>query len=420
MYRGRRRPAFGPAFWLAGIRARRSRREHRCRTGRRSTPATTAATSTRRRCSWRWRRCFRGSACSTRPRLRKLPVLVWVFDAAGFVPLERGNRGPELAGGRSGGRRRFGPATRSSSFPKGTRSRTGELLPFKKGGFVMAIKAQAPVVPVAVSGGRAAMRKGSPLIWPVTVTVEFAPPIADGGPDARRPRCARRTGCARRLRGRPVFHRFRVIGARGRDGPWHRSLEICGNQVRPLLDSPCDPEQAADSRRPGLGAHGRTAVRLPALPEHARRRRREDDLVARAGRAVPAERRADSQGPGLLRRVRRARRGLLRQGTQAPPARDPRPRPDRARGDPRRRQPRPRAGRLSRVPPGGVSRSSRSSTPSAARSGGAREAASASTTSTSSGSSSRRSASTSPSWPCRPTRRRPSSMPRCRPASGRS
>jgi hypothetical protein len=54
----------------------------------------------------------------------------------------------------------------------GTRSRTGDLLPFKKGGFIMAIGAQTPVVPVAISGGRAAMRKGSPIVRPVKVTNE--------------------------------------------------------------------------------------------------------------------------------------------------------------------------------------------------------------------------------------------------------
>jgi 1-acyl-sn-glycerol-3-phosphate acyltransferase len=55
------------------------------------------------------------------------------------------------------------------------------VLPFKKGGFVMALEAQRPVVPVAVSGGRLAMRKGSPVIRPTTITVELLPVVATTG-----------------------------------------------------------------------------------------------------------------------------------------------------------------------------------------------------------------------------------------------
>jgi 1-acyl-sn-glycerol-3-phosphate acyltransferase len=112
--------------------------------------------------------------------LRKLPILVGAFDIAGFIPLERGNREQSLPA-----IERAAEALRDGNsfliFPEGTRSRTGELLPFKKGGFIMAIKAQVPIVPVAIVGARDAMHKGSPIIRPVQVTVSFGEPIPTAG-----------------------------------------------------------------------------------------------------------------------------------------------------------------------------------------------------------------------------------------------
>jgi 1-acyl-sn-glycerol-3-phosphate acyltransferase len=117
--------------------------------------------------------------------LRRVPVLVRVFDAAGFVPVERSNPEQSLP---AVDRAAEGLKTGHSFliFPEGTRSRTGELLPFKKGGFVMAIKAGAPVVPAAISGAHAAMRKGSPIIRPVTIRVQFGEPIPTAGLDFER------------------------------------------------------------------------------------------------------------------------------------------------------------------------------------------------------------------------------------------
>jgi 1-acyl-sn-glycerol-3-phosphate acyltransferase len=112
--------------------------------------------------------------------LRKLPVLVRAFDLAGFIPLERANPEQSLPA-----IDRAADALREGNsfliFPEGTRSRTGELLPFKKGGFILAIKAQAPVVPIGISGAKSAMRKGSPLIYPVTVHVRIGEPVETVG-----------------------------------------------------------------------------------------------------------------------------------------------------------------------------------------------------------------------------------------------
>jgi 1-acyl-sn-glycerol-3-phosphate acyltransferase len=108
--------------------------------------------------------------------LRKLPVLGPVLEAGGFVPVQRDDRDAAFAS-----IDRAVDSIRSGNsfliFPEGTRSRTEALLPFKKGGFVMALKAQAPIVPVAIMGGRDAMRKGSAIIYPVDVTVRIGHPV---------------------------------------------------------------------------------------------------------------------------------------------------------------------------------------------------------------------------------------------------
>ena len=128
--------------------------------------------------------------------LRKLPILVRAWDLAGFVPLERGNREQSLPA-----IDRAAEALRAGAsfliFPEGTRSRTGALLPFKKGGFIMAIKGQAPVVPVAILGARDAMHKGSYVIQPVTVRVRFGPPVETAGLSV-----AERDQLATRVRGK--------------------------------------------------------------------------------------------------------------------------------------------------------------------------------------------------------------------------
>ena len=112
--------------------------------------------------------------------LKKLPVLGRVMLAGGFVPVERDRREASMASiDRAAASIRAGNTF--LIFPEGTRSKTSELLPFKKGGFIMAIKAQAPIVPVAISGGRDAMRKGSWFVRPVLCRIRIGEPVETAG-----------------------------------------------------------------------------------------------------------------------------------------------------------------------------------------------------------------------------------------------
>ena len=106
----------------------------------------------------------------------RIPVLARAFRMGGFIPIDRRNKESAIRSIEQGA-----ASIRAGHsfliFPEGTRSRTQEMLPFKKGGFVMAIKAGAPIVPVAISGGRDAMRRGSAIIRPVTLSIRVGQPI---------------------------------------------------------------------------------------------------------------------------------------------------------------------------------------------------------------------------------------------------
>jgi len=122
------------------------------------------------------------------PRLRglykaemgRLPVLGRAMRLVGFVPVDRANRSRAIASVDLAAER----LAAGDSFiiaPEGTRARGGEMLPFKKGGFVMAIKAQAPVVPVALHGTAEAMPRGRFWVTPGMVRVDVGVPIPTAG-----------------------------------------------------------------------------------------------------------------------------------------------------------------------------------------------------------------------------------------------
>ena len=112
--------------------------------------------------------------------LERMPILARAFRMGGFIPVNRNNKEDAMRS-IDAGVASIRDGHSFLIFPEGTRSQTEELLPFKKGGFIMAIKAQAPIVPVAIRGGREAMHRGSRIVRPVTINIRVGAPIETAG-----------------------------------------------------------------------------------------------------------------------------------------------------------------------------------------------------------------------------------------------
>jgi 1-acyl-sn-glycerol-3-phosphate acyltransferase len=108
--------------------------------------------------------------------LFKIPIFGQGMRGAGYISIDRSNRQSafrSLAEAADAIRN----GTSVMIFPEGTRSTDGTLLPYKKGGFVMAVDAGVPIVPVVISGTHAIMPKGRLLIRRQWVHVHVGVPI---------------------------------------------------------------------------------------------------------------------------------------------------------------------------------------------------------------------------------------------------
>ena len=110
----------------------------------------------------------------------RVPILGRAMRRRGFIPVDRKNRERAMHA--------VDEAVKALQagnsflvFPEGTRSPDGRLLPFKRGAFILAIRAQVPIIPVSISGASRIMRKGEWAIHPGTLRITIHPPVPTTG-----------------------------------------------------------------------------------------------------------------------------------------------------------------------------------------------------------------------------------------------
>ena len=108
--------------------------------------------------------------------LFRMPALGWAMRAAGFIPIDRGNRSRAIRS-LDLAVERIRAGRNVLLFPEGTRSRNGQLQPFKKGPFHLAIRAEVPLVPIVISGTHRILKPGAWRVRPGKATLRVLEPV---------------------------------------------------------------------------------------------------------------------------------------------------------------------------------------------------------------------------------------------------
>src|ERR1700729_967006 len=117
------------------------------------------------------------SSVLLKKELMSIPILGRAMRLAKFVPVVRGHRRDAAQASVEAAADALRSGLHILVYPEGTRSLNGRLSTFKKGPFFLAMETQAPIVPIAISGTQAMMRKGSNAIAPGLARIQLLPAI---------------------------------------------------------------------------------------------------------------------------------------------------------------------------------------------------------------------------------------------------
>ena len=109
-----------------------------------------------------------------------IPIFGWALPLAGHVIIDRGERSKAVSSLQRAAQR-ISEGVNVIIFPEGTRSATGDLQPFKSGGFHLAIQAQVPFLPATISGTRVITPKRSLRVESGLIKIVYGKPIPTAG-----------------------------------------------------------------------------------------------------------------------------------------------------------------------------------------------------------------------------------------------
>ena len=109
--------------------------------------------------------------------LRRIPLFGLAWSSAGHISINRQDRKRAIIALDEAGAAMRSDNSSVVIFPEGTRSRSGELQPFKKGAFMLALRTGIEILPTAIVGSRGVLKKGDWRVRRGPIIVRFGEPV---------------------------------------------------------------------------------------------------------------------------------------------------------------------------------------------------------------------------------------------------